>query len=252
MDRSRARIIVAMDFQEERDALSFAEQADPTLCRLKIGKEMFTRFGPPLVRRLMDAGYDIFLDLKFHDIPNTVAMAVKAAADLGVWMVNVHAMGGRKMMESAAAVLGSYGSSAPILLGVTVLTSMDDSQLRDIGIDVSPREQVLRLATLARESGLDGVVCSAREAADLRSSQGDGFILVTPGIRPRGADAGDQIRVVTPEDAVRFGSDYLVMGRPITRAADPLGVLREVAASVEQTRESLRKADGIAAAAGGR
>ncbi|MBQ8706976.1 MAG: orotidine-5'-phosphate decarboxylase [Succinivibrionaceae bacterium] len=232
MSLQSAGIVVAMDFQDEGQALDFAAKADPALCRLKIGKEMFTRFGPSLVRRLMASGYDVFLDLKFHDIPNTVAMAVKAAADLGVWMVNVHAFGGRKMMEAAAEILVPYGKDAPILTAVTVLTSMDQEQLRDIGIAVAPREQVSRLAALAAECGIRGVVCSAQEAGMLRDQRGEDFLLVTPGIRPRGADAGDQSRIVTPEQAVAFGANYLVIGRPITRAEDPLAALKAIDASI--------------------
>jgi orotidine-5'-phosphate decarboxylase len=232
MSTKDPRIIVAMDFQEEKDALAFADAADPKLCRLKIGKEMFTRFGPSLVRRLMGQGYDVFLDLKFHDIPNTVAMAVKAAADLGVWMVNVHASGGRKMMDAAVKSLEHYGSDAPYLIAVTVLTSMDSSQLQETGITVSPAEQVMRLAALTADCGLDGVVCSAMEAKSLRKERGDNFVLVTPGIRPKGSAAGDQIRIVTPEDAVLNGSDYLVIGRPVTRAEDPLAVLKSIAESI--------------------
>ncbi len=232
MSKKDPRIIVAMDFQEEKDALAFADSADPGLCRLKIGKEMFTRFGPVLVRKLMDLGYEIFLDLKFHDIPNTVAMAVKSAADLGVWMVNVHASGGRKMMDAAVRSLEPYGNDAPYLIAVTVLTSMDSEQLAEIGISVSPKEQVRRLAALAADCGLDGVVCSAMETSMLRESLDKDFVLVTPGIRPKGSDAGDQIRIVTPEDAVRNGSDFLVIGRPVTRAQAPVAVLKSISESI--------------------
>ena len=201
-------------------------------CRLKVGKEMFTRFGPQFVTRLNNMGFEVFLDLKFHDIPNTVARAVAAAADLGVWMVNVHTSGGPKMMEAAVKSLESFGSDRPLLTGVTVLTSMDEEQLRSIGITVDVNQQVSRLATLARDCGLDGVVCSAREAAMLRSSLGSEFKLVTPGIRPKTADAGDQIRIVTPEDALKNGSSYLVIGRPITRAENPLEALRAINESI--------------------
>ncbi len=226
------KVIVALDFEKESDAMNLVSGLSAGECRLKVGKEMFTRFGPQFVTRLNNLGFEVFLDLKFHDIPNTVARAVAAAADLGVWMVNVHTSGGPKMMEAAAAALEGYGSNRPLLTGVTVLTSMDEAQLRSVGVNADLNEQVLRLATLARDSGLDGVVCSAREATMLRNALGSEFKLVTPGIRPKTADAGDQIRIVTPEDALRNGSSYLVIGRPITRAEDPLAALRAINESI--------------------
>ena len=213
------KVIVALDFATEAQALKLVDGLDPTMCRLKVGKEMFTHMGPSFVKSLENRGFGVFLDLKFHDIPNTVARAVAAAADLGVWMVNVHASGGPRMMEAAVKALEPYGAKRPLLTAVTVLTSMDEEQLRAVGITCPLEEQVLRLATLTRDCGLDGVVCSAREAAMLRQHLGQDFKLVTPGIRPRNAELGDQIRVVTPADAIKLGSSYLVMGRPITLKA---------------------------------
>lgn len=225
------RVIVALDYPEAQPALELAARLDPAACRLKVGKELFTAAGPQLVRELVGKGFGVFLDLKFHDIPNTAAAACRAAAELGVWMVNVHASGGSKMMEAAREAVDK-ASHRPLLIGVTVLTSMDAAALREIGVDRSPREQVLHLAGLARQSGLDGVVCSAQEAADLRARLGAGFALVTPGIRPAGADAGDQSRIMTPGMAIRAGADYLVIGRPITQAADPPAALRSIQAEI--------------------
>jgi orotidine-5'-phosphate decarboxylase len=222
------KVLVALDYQCEADALAFVERVSPTQCRLKVGKEMFTLFGPQFVRQLVAKGFDVFLDLKFHDIPNTVAKAVAASAELGVWMVNVHASGGERMMRAAKAALVPYGDKAPLLIGVTVLTSMEQEDLQGIGLDISPAEQVLRLARLARASGLDGVVCSANEARELKAALGDDFTLVTPGIRPLGAAQGDQRRVMTPREAVAAGADYLVIGRPITQSADPALTLAEI------------------------
>ncbi len=225
------RVIVALDYPEAKPALELAARLDPAACRLKVGKELFTAAGPQLVRELVGKGFGVFLDLKFHDIPNTAAAACRAAAELGVWMVNVHASGGSKMMEAAREAVDK-ASHRPLLIGVTVLTSMDAAALREIGVDRSPREQVLHLAGLARQSGLDGVVCSAQEAADLRARLGAGFALVTPGIRPAGAEAGDQSRIMTPGMAIRAGADYLVIGRPITQAADPPAALRSIQAEI--------------------
>ncbi len=179
------------------------------------------------MRELVGKGFGVFLDLKFHDIPNTVAAACRASAELGVWMLNVHASGGRKMMEAAREAVDS-SSHKPLLIAVTVLTSMDEAGLHEIGVARSPREQVLHLAGLAQQSSLDGVVCSAQEAADLRTNFGQDFALVTPGIRPAGADAGDQSRIMTPAKAIQAGADYLVIGRPITQAADPTEALRSI------------------------
>ncbi len=221
------RIIVALDFPRQEPALALAECLDPRRCRLKVGKEMFTRLGPAFVERLGAMGFQVFLDLKFHDIPNTVAAACAAAADLGVWMVNLHAAGGRRMMEAARERL-AQGADPPLLIAVTVLTSLDASDLEAIGCPGDPRQRVLRLATLARDAGLDGVVCSPLEAAPVRASLGPNFRLVTPGVRPAGAAVGDQKRVMTPAEALHAGADYLVIGRPITGAADPLTALEEI------------------------
>jgi orotidine-5'-phosphate decarboxylase len=224
-------VIVALDYAAAAPALDLAGRLSPELCRLKVGKELFTHCGPQLVEQLHSKGFDVFLDLKFHDIPNTVAGAVHAASELGVWMVNVHAGGGRRMMEAAAQALQGF-SRKPLLIGVTVLTSLSDEDLLELGYTESPRERVLRLAALAADSGLDGVVCSAMEATALRQARGEGFCLVTPGIRLAGDAAGDQRRVVTPADAVSMGSDYLVIGRSVTGAADPLAALQRVHAEL--------------------
>ena len=226
------RIIVALDFPSDQPALALVDQLDPAKCRLKVGKELFTRSGPALVRDLQSRGFDVFLDLKFHDIPNTTSAAVAAAADLGVWMVNVHASGGEKMMTACRDRLESFGKDRPLLIAVTVLTSMGPEDLAGIGITDSPEAQVSRLATLTRNCGLDGVVCSAQEAPALKAGQGKDFKLVTPGIRPLSADKGDQQRIMTPTDALKAGSDYLVIGRPITQAADPLAALEAIHSEV--------------------
>ncbi|MCZ4285625.1 MULTISPECIES: orotidine-5'-phosphate decarboxylase [Marinobacter] len=226
------RIIVALDFPSDQPALAMVDQLDPAKCRLKVGKELFTRSGPALVRDLQNRGFDVFLDLKFHDIPNTTSAAVAAAADLGVWMVNVHASGGEKMMTACRDRLESFGKDRPLLIAVTVLTSMGPEDLAGIGITDSPEAQVSRLATLTRNCGLDGVVCSAQEAPALKAEQGKDFKLVTPGIRPLSADKGDQQRIMTPTDALKAGSDYLVIGRPITQAADPLAALEAIHSEV--------------------
>lgn len=217
-------VIVAMDYSDLASVEALADQLDPTQCRLKVGKELFTHCGPQVVRSIQDRGFDIFLDLKFHDIPNTVAGAVKAAADLGVWMVNVHASGGARMMEAAKEALANY-QSAPSLIAVTVLTSMEQQDLQGIGLDCEPVDQVIRLARLTKDCGLDGVVCSAQETDILRKEIGDDFQLVTPGIRPANAEQGDQRRVATPGSAMASGSSYLVIGRPITQHTDPLAAL---------------------------
>ena len=223
-------IIVALDAKSQYDALTIAEQLDPALCRVKVGKELFTHEGPSVVKALHDKGFEVFLDLKFHDIPNTTAQAVCAAADLGVWMVNVHASGGRKMMETCAQRLkaGNYSTQ---LIAVTVLTSMGREDLKDLGLDIEPFEQVKRLAKLTQESGLDGVVCSAQEAKMLRETLGQDFALVTPGIRPVGFNADDQKRIVTPKQAMIDGSTHLVIGRPITQSENPNQTLRDILAT---------------------
>ncbi|WP_305374155.1 orotidine-5'-phosphate decarboxylase [Photobacterium leiognathi] len=222
------KVIVALDYDNQNEALAFVDRIEPGSCRLKVGKEMFTYFGPDFVRQLHDRGHSVFLDLKFHDIPNTCSKAVKAAADLGVWMVNVHASGGERMMTASREILEPYGKDRPLLIGVTVLTSMEASDLAGIGINQEPQQQVLNLASLAKNSGLDGVVCSAQEASILKGNLGQNFKLVTPGIRPVGSEADDQRRVMTPVEAIAAGSDYLVIGRPITQAADPALVLAEI------------------------
>lgn len=224
---SAHRIIVALDFPQAAPALALAQRLEPKLCRLKVGKELFTAAGPQLVEQLQHRGFEVFLDLKFHDIPNTTAQACKAAAALGVWMVNVHASGGRRMMEAAREALANIGRR-PKLIAVTVLTSMLQEDLRDIGIAASPQEMVSRLAQLAYDSGLDGVVCSAQEAPMLRQQCGKDFCLVTPGIRPANAAANDQSRIMTPRAALESGSSYLVIGRPITQAPDPLRALQDI------------------------
>lgn len=225
-------VVVALDYDNRDKALAFVDRIDPRDCRLKVGKEMFTLFGPQLVRDLQQRGFDVFLDLKFHDIPNTTAHAVKAAADLGVWMVNVHASGGARMMTAAKEALLTFGKDAPLLIAVTVLTSMEASDLQGLGINSTPAEHAERLAGLTQQCGLDGVVCSAQEAARFKSVFGSEFKLVTPGIRPQGCDAGDQRRIMTPEQALAAGVDYMVIGRPVTQSADPAQTLRAINASL--------------------
>lgn len=220
-------VIVALDFDSADAALGLADRLDPSTCRLKVGKELFTRTGQGLVEVLVQRGFDVFLDLKFHDIPNTVAAAVRSAAELGVWMVNVHASGGRRMMQAARESLSAL-ADPPLLIAVTVLTSLSDEDLQELGWSGTVEERVLQLAALAADCGLDGVVCSARETQALRAQCGPGFSLVTPGIRLAGDAAGDQRRVVTPADAVANGSDYLVIGRSITQADDPVAALERV------------------------
>ncbi len=221
------KVIVALDYADAEPALALARRLDPGKCKLKVGKELFVRSGPDLVRKLTGAGYQVFLDLKFHDIPNTVAQACRAAADLGVWMVNVHASGGLRMMQAARAAVDK-STTPPKLIAVTVLTSMSGEDLRQIGLDVEPAVQVERLARLAHTAGMDGVVCSARESSLLRAALGQAFMLVTPGIRPAGSEAGDQSRILTPARAIEAGADYLVIGRPITQADDPIQALHRI------------------------
>ncbi|MES9878887.1 MAG: orotidine-5'-phosphate decarboxylase [Candidatus Sedimenticola sp. PURPLELP] len=219
------RIIVALDFPAEAPALDLVSALDPSLCRLKVGKEMFTRLGPAFVEKLAAKGFDIFLDLKFHDIPNTVAAACIAGADLGVWMMNVHASGGRKMMETAMERLESL-SRRPLLIGVTILTSMGEEDIAEVGYSGTPADNVSRLARLADSSGLDGIVCSPLEASVVRPDVSDDFLLVTPGVRPAFASTDDQKRIMTPRDALENGADMLVIGRPITAAGDPMEALK--------------------------
>ncbi len=238
------RVIVALDYANARAAVAMARRLDPLACRVKVGKELFTAAGPAVVDELHALGHDVFLDLKFHDIPNTVAGACRAAAALGVWMVNVHALGGRRMLLAAREAIEMAPARRPLLIAVTVLTSMDDADLADIGIDVPVAEQVSRLALLAEDCALDGVVCSARESAQLAALvqvRRPGFALVTPGIRPvghhighvAGTAADDQRRVVTPAEAIRAGSTFLVIGRPITAAADPNAVLAAINVDID-------------------
>ncbi len=227
-------LIVALDYPDQREALEMARRLDPELCRVKVGKELFTRVGPAVVEQLQALGFELFLDLKFHDIPNTTAKAVRAAAELGVWMVNVHASGGRRMMEAAREELAQTGARTR-LIAVTVLTSMEREDLAEIGLDLDPLDQVVRLARLTQACGLDGVVCSAQEAPTLREAIGEPFDLVTPGIRPASAAAGDQRRILTPAQAIAAGASYLVVGRPITQAAEPA---QAAAAVVDEIRQA--------------
>jgi orotidine-5'-phosphate decarboxylase len=230
-------VIVALDFADPAQAMALVDRLDPRACALKVGKEMFVAAGPEPVRRMIERGFRVFLDLKFHDIPNTVAQACAAATRLGVWMLNVHAAGGRAMLvaarESVARTAAERGTPRPLLLAVTVLTSLAAGDVAEIGFAEAPQAVALRLARLAADCGLDGAVCSAVEAPALRSALGAGFKLVTPGIRPVGSAAGDQARIVTPEAAIANGADYLVIGRPITQAADPPAELARINASLE-------------------
>ncbi len=225
------QIIIALDFSTEKSCLDFLQDIDPARCRVKVGKELFTRCGPELIKKINAQGFEIFLDLKFHDIPNTVAGALKAAADLGVWMVNVHAPGGKAMLDASREALNF--KEAPLLIAVTVLTSMSSEDLSQLGLSNNPQQQVQLLADLAVNSGLDGVVCSAQETEFLRSQCPAGFKLVTPGIRLKGDSVDDQKRVVTPLSALENGSDFLVMGRPITQAVNPLEKLASIIQEIE-------------------
>ena len=227
MTTSEPRVIVALDFDNEASALALADQLNPNQCRLKVGKELFVATGPQLIKSLTDRGFDIFLDLKFHDIPNTVAKAMLVAADLGVWMSNVHASGGSRMMSAAKQATEQHGGDM-LLIAVTVLTSMDDGDLQQAGVNRSAGDQVLSLAKLTKESGLDGVVCSAQEAAVLKQELEQDFMLVTPGIRLADNASDDQRRIVSPPKAIELGSDYLVIGRPITQAKNPMQMLQKI------------------------
>ena len=224
---SEPRIIVALDYQTADEALLMARRLDAQRCRVKVGKELFTRAGPDVVRELQSLGFDVFLDLKYHDIPNTIAGACKAAAELGVWMMNVHASGGESMMRAARDAIGS-GANTPLLIAVTVLTSLDEADLAQVGLNVNPEEQVVRLATLAESASLDGVVCSPADLKRLRETVAATFLSVTPGVRPAGAEVADQKRVATPSSAVADGASYLVIGRPITASPDPLAALSAI------------------------
>jgi orotidine-5'-phosphate decarboxylase len=228
-------VIVALDFPQAKLALALAARLDPALCRVKVGKELFTAAGPQLVEALVKRGFDVFLDLKFHDIPNTVAGACKAAADLGVWMLNVHALGGEAMMRSARAAVEN-SSHKPLLIGVTILTSLGDDEMQSVGLLGTAAENVLRLAKLAKTCGLDGVVCSSQEAQLLHKEIGPSFVLVTPGIRLAGAEKDDQTRVFTPAEAMKAGAHYLVIGRPVTQAADPVATLKIIKQQIDSAK----------------
>ena len=236
MASSEPRVIVALDFADAAQALALSGRLDPGACALKVGKELFVAAGPEPARRMIGRGFKVFLDLKFHDIPHTVAQACAAATRLGVWMINVHASGGRAMLtaarESVARVTAERGHAPPLLIGVTVLTSLAAADLDEIGVAGTPEAAVLRLARLSSECGLDGVVCSAMEAPALRRALGPEFKLVTPGIRPAGSASDDQARVTTPERAIANGADFLVIGRPITQAPDPRAALAEINAAL--------------------
>ncbi len=221
------KVLVALDYADRQAALQFVEKLTPELCRLKVGKELFAVSGPQFIKELIDRGFDVFLDLKYHDIPNTVAKAIQAAAKLGVWMVNVHALGGRKMMEAARESLSDC-EHKPLLIAVTVLTSMEQSDLKEIGLQGTPEENVLRLASLAQSAKMDGIVCSAQEVARLRQTFDANFCLVTPGIRPEGSCNDDQKRIMTPKKAIEAGSSFLVIGRPITQSDDPVAALTAI------------------------
>ena len=229
MSDNEKAIIIALDFDQEKPVLDLVDQLDAKRCRLKVGKQLFTSQGPALVKQLVARDFQVFLDLKFHDIPNTVAKAVAAAADLGVWMVNVHAQGGSKMLQAAVKSLQSFAADKPLLTAVTILTSLDQHDLQELGLK-QPDAAVMveKLARLAYHNGLDGVVCSAQEAALVKRCCGADFLTVTPGIRPVGSDKGDQSRVVTPQQALTLGADYLVIGRPITQAAHPMQALEAI------------------------
>jgi orotidine-5'-phosphate decarboxylase len=233
------KVIVALDFDNPMHALALADRLDPTACALKVGKELFVVAGPEPVRWMIERGFNVFLDLKFHDIPNTVAKACAAATKLGVWMMDVHAAGGRAMLAAAREAVtnaaAAQGRPSPLLIAVTVLTSLADVDLRETGVTGTATQQALDLARLAAACGLDGVVCSAVEAPALRAARGKDFKLVTPGIRPAGSSHDDQARVITPSAAVANGADYLVVGRPITQAVDPLAALAAINASLEGT-----------------
>lgn len=227
------RLIVALDFDKQSDALNLVDKIEPTRCALKIGSELFTLFGTQFVKQLVDRQFKVFLDLKFHDIPNTVAKACKAGADLGVWMMNVHASGGLKMMRAAQSALEPYGATRPLLIAVTVLTSFNEAELGSIGVHLPLLNQVMNLASLAKEAGLDGVVSSAHEARAIKELCGKQFITVTPGIRLSNNTSDDQSRVMTPQHAINAGSDYLVVGRPITQSADPVSVINDILINIE-------------------
>jgi orotidine-5'-phosphate decarboxylase len=231
-NKNDPKVIVALDFDSQDKAIALVDQLDPAMCRLKVGKELFTRTGPQLVEEFIGKNFDVFLDLKFHDIPNTVAKACVSAAELGVWMVNVHAQGGPKMMEAAREAIAGY-SQRPLLIAVTILTSLTDDDLQAVGLQGTAEQNVLRLAQLAEQSGLDGVVCSPMEVLTLREKVSENFKLVTPGIRPTGSSKDDQSRVMTPKTALAAGSNYIVIGRPITQAKNPLAALQAILTEIK-------------------
>ncbi|CAB1274748.1 orotidine-5'-phosphate decarboxylase [Candidatus Nitrosacidococcus tergens] len=228
-------IIVALDYSDTNQALNLVDQLDPIRCQVKVGKELFTLAGPQLINALIDRGFKVFLDLKFHDIPNTVARACAIAADLGIWMINVHALGGKAMLIAARESLAQY-SQAPLLTAVSLLTSMDSTTLEQIGLSGSIEENGLRLAQLVYEARLDGIICSGLEVPLFRQSFGKNFLLVTPGVRPIGTEAGDQKRVLTPKQAMTNGSDYLVIGRPITQAKHPMLALEAIELEINEEK----------------
>jgi orotidine-5'-phosphate decarboxylase len=236
--RSEPRVIVSLDFPTADEASLLVSMLDPVACRLKVGKELFTRCGPSIIEKFTGQGFDVFLDLKFHDIPNTVARACQAAAKLGVWMLNVHACGGRQMLEMAREALDKQ-SHQPLLIAVTVLTSMDEADMNEVGVPGTVSDQVLRLTSLARQCALDGVVCSAQEVGMIRQAVGSEFKLVTPGIRSADSTADDQRRISTPVQAIEAGSDYLVIGRPVTQASDPLKVLESINSEIDSIKEAV-------------
>lgn len=232
MQNDISPIVVALDYPTPKQALEMAQQLDPAKCRVKVGKELFTASGPAILEQLHKLNFDVFLDLKFHDIPNTCAGAVAAAAELGVWMVNVHASGGERMMNAAAEAIANKNNK-PLLIAVTVLTSMEQSDLAGIGLDISPQQQVERLAKLSKQSGMDGVVSSAQEIELIKDICGKDFLTITPGIRPAGSASGDQRRIMTPEEAVNVGGDYLVIGRPITQSSNPKNTCLDIINSLQ-------------------
>lgn len=229
-----AKLIIALDFNSERDAFELIDQLNPTECALKVGSELFTCLGPNFVQNVVARGFKVFLDLKFHDIPNTVARACAAAADLGVWMINVHALGGSAMMQAAQKSLQAYGHEKPLLIAVTILTSFAQDDLTQLGINSSVDEQVSRLALLAQQSGLDGIVCSTLEVPHIKSLCGKDFLAITPGIRLDVTSSDDQVRVVDVKQARDLGCDYIVVGRPITQAVDPMVVVKGILDSLKE------------------
>jgi len=232
VNKQKSPLIIALDFSSSAKALTIVEQLKDTGCRFKIGKELFTAAGPDFVRQLVEQGVDIFLDLKYHDIPNTVARACQVAANLGVWMLNVHALGGRNMLLAARESL-KFHKNPPLLIAVTILTSLQDNDMNAVGLHGSVEDNVLRLAQLAQACDLDGVVCSPQEIDLIRKTLGRDFQLITPGIRPNDDSNDDQKRVMTPFQALRQGANYLVIGRPITATSDPLQAFLKIQESIQ-------------------